>query len=231
MSDHFKGWQDGHLPPPDIPKQEPAEQIKESGEQVLDISGISDNKYLKRSGTDIIGADVTAIKESGGQVLDIGAIADGELLVRDGTDIVGWNGIIPSVRVYNSANISIPNSTNTVLTFNKEHWDTDKMHSTVSNTGRLTCRTAGIYTIFTNIVFDNNASGERVVNFRLNGSTMIASDRRPGHGWVNMLLSTEYKLNANDYLEVIVYQNRGGSLNVIRSNDYSPVFGMTRIGA
>jgi hypothetical protein len=139
-------------------------------------------------------------------------------------------GVIPSARVYNSADISIPNSTNTVLTFNNEHWDTDEMHSTVSNTGRLTCKTAGMYTIFTNIVFADNATGERVVNIRLNGSLMIASDRRPGHGSVNMLLSTPYNLNINDYLEVVVYQNRGGDLNVIRVSDYSPVFGMTYLG-
>lgn len=57
MSDHFKGWQDGHLPPPEIPEQEPAEQIKEDGGQVLDIGAIADGEYLLRSGTDIVGDD------------------------------------------------------------------------------------------------------------------------------------------------------------------------------
>lgn len=58
MSDHFKGWQDGHLPPPEIPEQEPAEQIKEGGGQVLDIGAIADGEYLLRSGTDILSNDL-----------------------------------------------------------------------------------------------------------------------------------------------------------------------------
>lgn len=58
MSDHFKGWQDGHLPPPEIPEQEPAEQIKEGGGQVLNINNIADGEYLLRSGTDILSNDL-----------------------------------------------------------------------------------------------------------------------------------------------------------------------------
>ena len=90
MSDHFKGWQDGHLPPPEIPEQEHAEQIKESGgPTVLDIGAIADGGYLKRSGTDIVGTDVTEVKESGGQLLGLGAIPNNSVLARSGTDIVG----------------------------------------------------------------------------------------------------------------------------------------------
>jgi len=199
MSDHFKGWQDGHLPPPEIPEQEPAEQIKESGEQVLDI----------------------------------GAIADGELLVRDGTDIVGWSGIVPSARVYNSANISIPNNTVTVLTFNSELLDTDNIHDTATNPSRLTCKTAGLYAIYGNAQFAAHATGARSVLIRLNGtSTSIAAATAGSAGKKQSLpVSTQYPLEVGDYIELAVWQNSGGSLAVNYVDAYTPVFGMTRIGA
>ena len=198
MSDHFKGWQDGHLPPPEIPEQEPAEQIKKSGEQVLDI----------------------------------GAIADGELLVRDGTDIVGWSGIVPSARVYNSANISIPNNTVTVLTFNSELLDTDNIHDTATNPSRLTCKTAGLYAIYGNAQFAAHATGARSVLIRLNGTTFIAEAVAGSAGIVQSPpVSTQYPLEVGDYIELAVWQNSGGSLAVNYVDAYTPVFGMTRIGA
>src|SRR5512139_390154 len=50
-----------------------------------------------------------------------------------------------SVRVNNSANISINSATDTVLTFDTEDVDSNGMHSTVSNTSRLTAIVAGTY--------------------------------------------------------------------------------------
>src|SRR4051794_16526480 len=56
-------------------------------------------------------------------------------------------GVLPSCAVYNDAAQSIPDGALTALTFNTEHFDTDSIHSTSSNTSRLTCQTAGIYVI------------------------------------------------------------------------------------
>ena len=50
-------------------------------------------------------------------------------------------------RVHNSANISVSDSTWTSMTFDSERYDTDSIHSTASNTSRLTCVTAGKYLI------------------------------------------------------------------------------------
>ena len=72
-------------------------------------------------------------------------------------------------RVYNNANISIPDSTVTALTFNSERWDTDSIHSTVSNTSRLTAQTASKYDIKGNIKWASNSTGTRliIINLRL----------------------------------------------------------------
>ena len=48
-------------------------------------------------------------------------------------------------RVYNDANISIPDNTETAVTFNTEEWDTDTIHDPSTNPERLTAKTAGKY--------------------------------------------------------------------------------------
>jgi hypothetical protein len=58
--------------------------------------------------------------------------------------------LMPAARVRNSAAISIPNNVATVLTYDTERFDTvggssGAMHSTSSNTGRLTAQSAGKY--------------------------------------------------------------------------------------
>lgn len=47
--------------------------------------------------------------------------------------------------------LTIANNSTTQLTFDSERWDTDGMHSTSTNTGRLTCVTSGLYLVFANV--------------------------------------------------------------------------------
>lgn len=143
----------------------------------------------------------------------------------------GGGGIIPSCRVYNNANISVPNATNTALTYNSEWWDTDSIHSTTTNTGRLTCVTAGIYHIYGHVVWGANSTGERKIDIRVNGTTWIASVRLTAGGSNNwMSIDTEYSLAATNYVELIAYQTSGAALIIARAANYSPEFGMTYLG-
>jgi hypothetical protein len=135
-------------------------------------------------------------------------------------------------RVYNNANLSIANTTDTALTFNSERFDTDSIHSTSSNTSRLTCQTPGVYLIHADVSFAINASGLRFVYLRLNGTTIIAeSSMMPISTGArsHMVVTTLYELDAGDYVEVLVYQTSGGSLTVDYLAAHSPEFGMVRI--
>lgn len=156
-------------------------------------------------------------------------------------ELLGWNNDTkkwepksssPAARVYNNANISINNDTATALTFNSERYDTDSIHSTSSNTGRLTCVTAGKYHASCSIRFAAHATGSREVYIRLNGSTAIADFRIPttSGGVPIIAFGTDYDLAVDDYLEVMVRQNSGGSLNVDAASNYSPEFMMFRLG-
>lgn len=135
---------------------------------------------------------------------------------------------MPSCRVYNNANISINDATLTALTFNTERFDNDTMHSTSSNTGRITFTTAGRYYVAACVQFAVNATGNvRRVAIRLNGATIIADKTVTPVGGSNATIvpiSTSYDFAAADYVEVLVYQDSGGALNVEAAGNISPEF-------
>jgi hypothetical protein len=97
----------------------------------------------------------------------------------------------------------------------------------------LTCRTPGKYTIFYTLFFASNSTGYRYCYVRLNGATALNFDTRSALSGQATALSgsTEYQLAIGDYVEVMVLQTSGGSLNVSNSANNSPEFGMTRLSA
>jgi hypothetical protein len=185
----------------------------------------------------MLAGSIAATKLTGTDIATVGTITAG---VWTGTTIAvanGGSGITTtnSVRAYNSANISINNATETLLTFDSERFDNNTLHSTVTNTGRLTATVAGTYVITLDITWASNTTGIRYMYIRLNGSTLIAITKLPtsGQGGLNdwMHLSTIYSMAATDYVEAVVYQNSGGALNVVTAGNYSPEFSMARISA
>lgn len=136
-------------------------------------------------------------------------------------------------RVYHSAVQTIPNVTFTFLAFNSERWDTDNIHNPAANNSRLTCRTAGKYIIIGQVYFAANANGLRQAQIFLNGATVLATvrdDPDSGLMWQRGV-STIYNLGVGDFVELNVYQNSGGNLNVTFYAQFSPEFMMQRIGA
>jgi hypothetical protein len=138
-------------------------------------------------------------------------------------------------RVYNNAAITISTSSSTELTFNSEHYDTDSIHSTVSNTGRLTCQTAGKYLIGFSGAFDANATGYRSFRILLNGSTRISEVTFPSNSAATdsrVSLCCPWDCNVGDYFTVEVYQTSGGDLNIDYNGTIhyiSPEFWMQKI--
>lgn len=137
-----------------------------------------------------------------------------------------------TARVYNSANISVANAIYATLTFDSERNDTADMHSTSVNTERLTVAVGGLYIIGANAVFDVNGTGSRGIRIRLNGSDVIAEmfvDAVSATYATSVSVSTAYKLSANDYVEMRVFQSSGGALNVLALGNYSPEFWIAKI--
>lgn len=164
------------------------------------------------------------------------------IVVTSGADITGvtdkraWIVITGnkdiSTRVFNSSNVSIANSTRTAIPFPSERFDTDTIHDTVTNNTRLTAKTAGKYYIFGFIRWAANNTGFREALIKLNNITFIGGDRVPTISGANVYQDPNcmHILAVNDYVELIVFQTSGGSLNVdVNGVDFHPDFGMIKM--
>ena len=147
---------------------------------------------------------------------------------------VGYRDL--GVRAFNSANISISNNTTTAITLDSERWDTGELHSTSVNTSRITLTTAGNYLIVGIIEWGANATGSRQVQIRRNGDSatnigIITQGATPGGaGFVTtQVISIYYQLVVGDFIELFVYQDSGGALNVLNSATYSPEFMVVKL--
>lgn len=149
--------------------------------------------------------------------------------------IGGWGqvsgaGLGINCRLRNSAAQTIPNATLTALTFDTETYDTDAMHSTTTNTSRITFTTSGPYIITANIGFTANATGFRTIKLRVNNSFDIGYASQPAFASeTNTLnLTAQYNFNQGDFVEVIVYQNSGGNLDTVSTSQSMPTFSAMR---
>lgn len=97
-----------------------------------------------------------------------------------------------------------------------EQFDTDNLHSTTSNPNNvtITAPTAGKWLIIANAHFAGNSNGQRIIRIRKNGG-QIASNvyQPPGANNLGMTISTIIDLAAGDIVNVVVYQDSGGSLS------------------
>lgn len=134
----------------------------------------------------------------------------------------------PAARVYNATNQTLTTGILTTLLFGSERFDSDGIHDTVTNSGRLTAVTSGLYAITGQANFATNATGSRSLGIRLNGTTELAQDERPSSGATptSTTLTTYYRLNAGDYVELLAQQNSGGNLDVTATGDSSPAFSL-----
>jgi hypothetical protein len=137
-----------------------------------------------------------------------------------------------SARVARRADKTITTALVTAIDFDVERHDYGDLFNPTLNNTRLTAPADGIYAIVGNIAWQNNADGERRLRIRLGGVTDIASARRTTPSAAlseHMLVSTEYEMLKDQYVELTVYHTRGIDLNVIAAPNYSPEFMMTMI--
>lgn len=129
-----------------------------------------------------------------------------------------------SVKASHNAAQAIPDNVDTVLSLNSENYDTDTMHSTISNTSRITYTTAGKYHVSCTISFAANATGVRFLTLRLNGTTALRIDDTPAISGSRtvLLVVGDFNFAANDYVEILANQTSGVSLDVDAIAERSP---------
>ena len=134
-------------------------------------------------------------------------------------------------RVYNNANISIPNNLTTEVTFNSERFDTSDFHSTTVNTGRFTIPTDGIYFLSASVSFSPGGAGGRSVSIENLSRPIAAQTIDVGLNVQTVLtVSTQWQFSENDQVRMLVSQTSGGPLNITSSQNYSPEFSICKIG-
>jgi hypothetical protein len=170
-------------------------------------------------------------QSSGGTVSVLKSSAD--------TPIFGWSlvglgkTVTPTAQLTKSAVQSVTNDVVTPVTFDLEPADNDGIHDTVSNTSRLTCRTAGTYAISGRVGYAVAAGGQyRGAYITKNGVTgsPIATSLVPPVGSVlgaSVDVAFVTDLAVGDYVELCALQNSGGALNVTTVC----TLGMVKVGA
>jgi hypothetical protein len=147
----------------------------------------------------------------------LGVGTNGQTLVADSTASTGLKWATPSTtyvgaNVYNTTLQTIASSTTTVITFDSERNDTNTFHSTATNTGRITIPTGygGKYQVRGQITWASGALNNLFLTLRKNGTDLYSYNAYS----LNMNITLQEDLVAGDYLDLTVYQNTGGNLNV-----------------
>lgn len=136
---------------------------------------------------------------------------------------------IPTARVGKSTVQSLADNTETTITFDLEStsqtWDNDGLHSTASNTSRITASRAGLWLVGANLVFATSVVGQRIARIKhsTNG-TVDTEDRDASAGSDFLNISTLVRMAAAEYVTLTGQQSSGGPLNVSTSSIFWAMF-------
>jgi len=120
-----------------------------------------------------------------------------------------------SAATYLTATQSIANSTWTAVLFDAEYWDTDSLHDTTANQDRLRAPSPGKYLAIVYSAWADNSTGHRTIMVRDNTPTQTYIQRVSANLDTRIVCCGLFDLDTNDYVEVLVFQNSGGALNVL----------------
>ena len=125
-----------------------------------------------------------------------------------------------------SVDFTIPDSTSTLLSWNKEEYNTEgsSLHSTSTLPSRITIPLGSEYNyaqFFANVVWDTNSTGIRSIEIYKNGagSSILPRVQGPGTNGHQCMVSSPIPINPGDYFEVVVYQNSTVSVTIFAATD------------
>ena len=157
-------------------------------------------------------------------------------LISNINKVGGGTGTI-GASVTHNANQSVNDSTNTVLAFNTERFDTapagaTAWHDTSSNNSRLTFPIDGTYLIHGQVCWATDGDGYRILELLANGSEVVARTRMASSGTAgptNQEVSVTRQFLAAQYVELRCYHTAGAAINVETQTSYSPQFSAVKV--
>lgn len=144
----------------------------------------------------------------------------GSRLVKRGSAQIGGGGGSSSfvgARAYlSAATQSIPHATATAVALAGESFDTDSLHSTVTENTKILLNRVGYWLVLGGIAYAAGATGERRVRLHRNGSlaTQVTFAPSASLTLVSQVSDIIQATATTDYVELAAYQDSGGPLNI-----------------
>jgi len=150
----------------------------------------------------------------------------------------------PAVRVRRSTTIPVAYNVPVAVEFDLERWDNSLQWNAAQPT-RLTCKLEGMYNLYASVAWANGSifnsltgtivagTGRRESYIRINGADIVAISGSYGAvaDHLRQNLYTNYRLEVDDYIELVVYQNQtGNTMTVATQPAYSPELGFIWAG-
>ena len=163
----------------------------------------------------------------------IGVGANNTVLTADSAEATGLKWATPAsgstyigASISMSANQSIPNTTDTKLSWDTEQWDTTAIHAAGSPT-RMTVPTGynGKWRVSGQIITASGSGGVEI-SIYVNGTRYVAGTPNFGSPQLgssrgcDVAMNLELNLSVADYVELECWQNSGGSLNVFTASRF-----------
>lgn len=142
---------------------------------------------------------------------DIGTFTSGQILTAATMNDVGTNldnfRSPPLCIAVSNATKTLTKNTFVTIDFQTEDYDTDGMHSNVTNNSRITPTTAGVYLFSAYIPTAANAVSGIATRLYKNGTTAIAAQDTGGSSFVKDTTTSgiAYMNGTTDYMEIQVY--------------------------
>ena len=204
-----------------------------------DVKGQGDQgDYIPVDGGPSLGANATRFANlwlSGNADIEGTLQVDGNITTGgtvDGVDIAARDdAAIIQARAYHASAQDMTTGLIQVVALDSERWDNDTMHDASTNNERLTATTAGTYLIEGHIEWEANTTGRRILYLYFNGVIRKFEEKLPIATATTQQISDVFQMAATDYVNLAIFQNSGGNLNILSTAWRTPELTMTRIGA
>lgn len=172
---------------------------------------------------------VLQLSNLGDVVVSQSATVTSSLSVGGNASITGQLSAPNQIRcsLYKSASQTLATATDAAVTWDTELSDVGGLHSTSSNTSRVTVTSDGNYLVEAVLAYEagSSFSGLRYAKIKKNGSTDLDSEIETVHalpsGYQKTRVSAVLTLSASDYIEVIARQESGFTIAIGGGLGYS----------
>ena len=183
------------------------------------IKDLQDNSIISKSGSNItLGASNDTI-----------TVPTGASLTVPNGGLTGQN--YPAFHAYSASAQSIPNTTQTTMTFTTEDFDTDNAFDTSTGIFTVPSNKGGKYFLYCSAAL-NGVTPSRflLTGYHNNATAIMANETGNASAYSIVNVGGQFNLSAGDTFRFKIYQNNGGAVNTFAYR-HIVFIGAYRIGA